>query len=66
MYLFWLAKNNKGKYRIQSYIWATNSETGYVGSSIFKYYPYDVLVSMCILSTLLAYLFWLTNNNKVK
>ena len=38
-----------------------SDKTWYVGSSGLKYYP-CVLLSMCILSTSFAYLFWLVNN----
>ena len=38
-----------------------SDETWYVGSSGLKYYP-CLLLSMCMLSTSVAYLFWLANN----
>ena len=45
---------------IQNSMWATVTN---FGSSALKYYP-CVLLLICILSTLFAYLFWLANNNK--
>ena len=63
-YLFLLANNNKGKY--PEFYMGYSDETWYVGSSALKYYPCVLLLSMRILSTSFAYLFWLANNNKVK
>ena len=63
-YLFWLANNERGKN--QEFSMRYNDETWYVSSSGLKYYPCALLLSMRILSTSFAHLFWLANNKKCK
>ena len=63
-YLFWLANNKKGKY--WQFCLGYNDETWYVGSNGLKYYSCALLLSMRILSTSFACLFWWANNKNCK
>ena len=63
-YVFWLVNNNKVKY--PEVYGDCSDETCYVGATGLKYNPCVLLLSMYILSTSFAYLFWLADNNKVK
>ena len=65
-YLFWLANNKKMQISRVLYGLKSWNLVSQMGRSGLKYYPCVLLLSMYILSTSFAYLFWLGNNKKCK